>query len=94
MKRGANIGGRGTCGMFQSVQLTYCDVLHSGPFRRDGDEDEDEDGDGDGDEDGDGNGDEDKDGDGDGDLMYSKDLMYSGDLMPVVIGLHLCRVSE
>ena len=91
LQSGANIGGRGTCGMFQSVQLTYRDVLRSGPFRRDGDEDGDGDGDGDGDkdededEDGDGDGDkdgdEDEDGDEDGDLMYSRDLMYSGDLL-------------
>ena len=74
---GANIRDRGTCGMFQSAQLTYRDVLRSG---EDEDEDEDEDQVGSGpfrrDEDGDG----DEDGDEDGDLLYSGDLMYSGDL--------------
>ena len=35
---GANIRDRGTCGMFQSAQLTYRDVLRSGE-----DEDEEED---------------------------------------------------
>ena len=76
---GGNIRDRGTCGAFQSLQLTYRHVLRSG----------DEDGDGGWrSRTGDGDagwkscsGDEDEDGDGDGDPMHSRHLMYSGDLI-------------